>query len=259
MATLRFLGTSNSIPDLTHGNTHMLLSIDRHNILIDCPGDIIQRMLRLEIPPDHITEMILTHFHPDHISGVSLLLMNMWLTHRTRPLTIYANQHTLFSVQQMMDNCGWQDWPNFYPVEFVVINGSPDHISTLIETDHLRVTSTFVSHFLPTNALRFDFLSCDKSIAYSSDTEPCDSFVKLSAGADFVIHEATGAGVGHSSATQAAEIANRIGASHLYLIHYEARGEELQKLKEDAQAIFRGTVSVAEDYQKILIDCGCCD
>jgi ribonuclease Z len=255
MATLRFLGTSNSIPDLTHGNTHMLLSIDHHNILIDCPGDIIQRMLQLSIPPDHITDLILTHFHPDHAGGVSLLLMSMWLQHRTAPLKIYGNQHTLTSVIQLMENSGWDSWQNFYPVEFIQIDEIQGGISPVLETDTLRVTSTFVHHFLPTNALRFDFLECGSSIAYSSDTEPCEEFVQLAKGAEIVIHEATGTGMGHSSGEEAAETAKRIGAKTLYLIHYELRGKELQKMRETAQAIFGGTVQIAQDFEVIQIGC----
>jgi ribonuclease Z len=255
MATLRFLGTSNSIPDLEHGNTHLLLSIDQHNILIDCPGDIIQRMQKLDIPPDHITELILTHFHPDHAGGVSLLLMNMWLTKRTTPLTIFGNHHTIKSVIQLMENSGWQSWPDFYPVEFVTILETDKQISPVLETEYLRVTSTFVDHFLPTNALRFDFLKCNFSIAYSSDTEPCEEFVNLAKGADIVIHESTGKGKGHSSGLQAAEIANQTGASELYLIHYQLRDQALKNMEAKAQAIFNGKLHIAQDFDVIQVDC----
>lgn len=257
MATLRFLGTSNSIPDLEHGNTHMLLSIENHNILIDCPGDIIQRMLKLDIPPDHITELILTHFHPDHAGGVSLMLMTMWLQERTAPLTIYGNQHTVKSVIQLMDNSGWKSWPDFYPVEFVTILETESGISPVLETDTLRVTSSFVNHFLPTNGLRFDFVKCGRAIAYSSDTEPCDAFINLAKGAEIVIHESTGSGEGHSSGEEAAQVANQAGASELYLIHYQVRGEELKNMLTEAQAIFKGTAHIAEDFAVIDIACPC--
>jgi len=255
MATLQFLGTSNSTPDLEHGNTHMLLSIDQHNILIDCPGDIIQRILKLKLSMDHITELILTHFHPDHVGGVSLLLMDMWLMKRTLPLTIIANRHTLNGVQNMMDSSGWDTWPNFYPVKFVTIEDDIDINTPIYESQSVRITTTFVKHFLPTNALRFDFLKCGKAIAYSSDTEPCQQFVDLAQNANIIIHEATGAGMGHASAIEAAQIASQAHGNELVLIHYEARGEELENLVHQAQAYFDGPVYLAHDFQKIEITC----
>ena len=255
MAILRFLGTSNSIPDLEHGNTHMLISIEDHNILIDCPGDIIQRMLKLNISPDHISELILTHFHPDHVGGVSLLLMSMWLQKRTKPLAIYGNHHTIKSVISLMENSGWQSWPDFYPVEFITILETQEGISPVLETETLRVTSAFGDHFLPTNALRFDFLKCGHSVAYSSDTEPCEEFVQLAKGAEIMIHESTGSGTGHSSSVEAAEIANRAGATDLYLIHYQARNQALEEMQEQARSVFKGEVHLARDFETITFDC----
>jgi ribonuclease Z len=253
ITSLQFLGTSNSIPDLEHGNTHMLLSSESHNILIDCPGDVIQRMLMLKIPQDHITELILTHFHPDHSGGVSLLLMNMWLNKRTKPLTIIANEHTLTALKQLMDASGWDSWPNFYPVFYVEIPDDIDIHTPIYESEDVRITTTFVKHFLPTNALRFDFLKTNNSIAYSSDTEPCQNFIDLAKGADIIIHESTGSGMGHSTSMEAANVANQAGAKELYLVHYQARGEALKRNLRDAQEIFNGTVYVAEDFMEIQI------
>jgi len=250
---LQFLGTSDSIPDLEHGNTHMLLNSEFHKILIDCPGDVIQRMLMLKIPMDHITELILTHFHPDHAGGVSLLLMNMWLNKRTKPLTIIANEHTLTALKQLMDASGWKDWPNFYPVHLITIPEDIDIHTPIFETENVRITSTPVKHFLPTNALRFDFLKTHNSIAYSSDTEPCQNFIDLAKGADIVIHEATGSGTGHSTSVEAAHVANQVNAKELYLVHYGARGKALRKILLDAQAVFHGPVYLAEDFMEIEI------
>ena len=255
MATLQFLGTSNSTPDLQHGNTHLLLSIDRHNILIDCPGDIVQRMITLKIPMDHITELILTHFHPDHVGGVSLLLMDMWLLNRTAPLTIIGNHHTLNAVNNLMEASGWLSWPKFYPVKFIYIDNDIDIHTPIYETEALRITTAFVKHFLPTNALRFDFLTCGKAIAYSSDTEPCQQFIDLAQDADIIIHEATGEGYGHSSAQQAGLVAAQARAKELYLIHYQARDDELLQLQADAQAHFSGKVHVAKEFEVIEISC----
>ncbi len=104
----------------------------------------------------------------------------------------------------MMDAAGWNSWPNFYPVFYVSIPEDIDSQTPIYETEHVRITTTFVNHFLPTNALRFEFLKTHNSIAYSSDTEPCQAFIELAQGSDIIIHEATGSGIGHSTAMEAA-------------------------------------------------------
>jgi ribonuclease Z len=71
----------------------------------------------------------------------------------------------------------------------------------------------------------------------------------LGSGVEILIHEATGAGLGHSSAGQAAQIARQAGAHKLVLIHYNSQksAEMLQSAKE----IFTGPVVLAEDFMRL--------
>jgi ribonuclease Z len=84
--------------------------------------------------------------------------------------------------------------------------------------------------------------------AYSCDTEPCAAVAELADQADILIHEATGAEPGHSSASQAGNIATRAGAGSLYLIHYNPQDETLVS---QAKTEFSGPITRAEDFMTI--------
>ena len=114
----------------------------------------------------------------------------------------------------------WDNWPNFFPVAF---HRLPESERVLVlEKESYRILSSPVRHLIPTIGLRIESAINDKAIVYSCDTEPCPSVVRLSQGASVLIHEATGAIVGHSSASQAGAIAREADVDQLVLIHYKA-------------------------------------
>jgi ribonuclease Z len=108
-----------------------------------------------------------------------------------------------------------------------------------------------VEHVIPTIGLRFDFGRSGRAMAYSCDTEPCPQVIRLAAGVDLLIHEASGESRGHSSAEQAGTVARKAEAGRLLLIHYPtgkyAQGDPV----EEARRAFQGPVALAKDYMTI--------
>jgi ribonuclease Z len=161
MAQLIVLGTSNAIPDEAHENTHMALVGSDGVVLIDCVSTPKVRLARAGIELDAITDLILTHFHPDHVSGVPLLLMNMWLMGRQRPLRIYGLHHCLARVEDMMGFYHWENWPDFFPVSF---HRLPERERVLVlEKSEFRVFSSPVRHLVPTIGLRMEASNGDRA------------------------------------------------------------------------------------------------
>jgi ribonuclease Z len=196
----------------------MVLIGRERSVLIDCVSNPIVRLSNAGVDLNQLTDMIITHFHPDHVSGVPLLLMDMWLMGRKLPLNIYGLRHALERIQKMMDLYDWSDWPNFFPVSFTTL--PEEEMRLVFECSEYRVLASPVDHLIPTVGLRFEFLQVDKVLAYSCDTEPVKSVVKLASGADVLIHEAAGASRGHSSAADAGGVAREAEVGALYLIHY---------------------------------------
>lgn len=252
MGQLVILGTSNSVPDQEHGNTHMLIREGKSVVLVDCAGDVIQRLQRINLNFNDLTDIIVTHFHPDHVSGVPILLMGLWILGRKHSLNILGNSFTIDRIKATMDFYEWQNWPEFYPVNFISIDEKEN--ATVIETSDLIINASTVKHFIPTIGLRVEFPLTGKSFAYSCDTEPFPSVERLAKNVDVLLHEATGAMTGHSSPCQAAEIANKAQAKSLYLIHYQARGKEMHKMLTEAQNIFHGPVMLSQDFMTLDFD-----
>jgi len=75
--------------------------------------------------------------------------------------------------------------------------------------------------------------------------------VRLAKGADILLHEATGASKGHSSALQAVDIFNEAGAKQLYRIHYSARDVKLEQMMETVHAKSPCPVYLAHDLVRI--------
>ena len=249
MPKVIILGSSNAIPTSDHENTHMVVVGEYRMVLVDCVSNPILRLEKAGLDFNNLTDLILTHFHPDHVSGVPLLLMDMWLMGRQKPLNIYGLHHTLDRIEDLMGFYGWAEWPDFFPVAFYRLPAQ--EMTLVIDSPEFKIFSSPVHHLLPTIGLRFEFSSTKKIMAYSCDTEPCAQVIRLAEGADTLIHEAAGATIGHSSATQAGEIASQAEVGKLYLIHYPTGKFAEADLVKKARLRYQGEVNLATDFMEL--------
>jgi ribonuclease Z len=246
MPKVIILGSSNAIPDEDHENSHMALVGAERLILIDCVNNPIVRLRKAGLEIENITDLILTHFHPDHVSGVPLLLMDLWLLGRKEELRIYGLDFTLDRLETMMDLYGWDTWPNFFPVQ---MHRLAEEAMTLVqENEQWKIFSSPVKHIIPNIGLRIEFPESGKVFAYSGDTEPTPEVVQLAKDANLLIHEATGASLGHTDAAQAGQIATSAGAEQLFLIHYANGKFKDNGIVAKAAQEFSGPVGLAEDF-----------
>ena len=249
MAKLIILGTSNAVSSKDNENTHMVLVGESRTVMVDCVNNPVHRLKDAGVDFMEITDLILTHFHPDHVSGVPLLLMDMWLRGRTEPISVYGLHYTLDRIEQLMNMYSWESWPNFFPVAFHRLPSSEN--TRLLDCDEFKIVSSPVRHMIPTIGLRFDFKTSQKALAYSCDTEPCVEVVRLANGADVLVHEATGASLGHSSAEQAGQIAAQAEVGKLLLIHYPTGEYADGNLIAQAKKLFQGEVALATDFMTL--------
>ncbi len=84
-------------------------------------------------------------------------------------------------------------------------------------------------------------------IVYSGDTRYCEKLIEFSQRADVLIHDSTfedklesdAIESGHSTASQAAEVAKKAGTRFLFLFHYSSRySEDLVNLLRDSRKVF---------------------
>lgn len=249
MAKLIILGSSNALSSTDNENTHMILVGEERIVMVDCVNSPIHRLELAGVDFMDLTDLVLTHFHPDHVSGVPLLLMDMWLRGRQKPIHIYGLHYTLDRMEKLMEMYSWEDWPNFFPVAFHRLPA--DENTPLLDCNEFKIISSPVRHLIPTIGLRFEFKHSQKALAYSCDTEPCVEVVRLAEGADVLIHEATGAELGHSSAEQAGQIAAQAEVSKLYLIHYPTGKFANANIVTEARQHYQGEVDLATDFMTL--------
>jgi ribonuclease Z len=248
MARLIILGSAAAVSDAGHDNTHFLLQSEcGRAVLVDCGSNPLGKLARHGIHHEQLTDLILTHFHPDHVYGVPILLMQMWLLGRREPLYVHGLHHCLYRFEQMLSAFLVETWPDFFPLHLHRLPEQPDTL--LLDDADFRIRAWPTRHFIPTIGLRIEVKASGQVIGYSCDTEPVPNIITLAQGVDLLLHEATGAGEGHSSAAQAGEMATLAGARRLVLIHYPVGdGADPAQLVEEAQATFGGPVRLAQDH-----------
>ncbi len=100
-----------------------------------------------------------------------------------------------------------------------------------------------------------------RTVVFTGDARPSDATVEIATGADVLIHEATFADeeaplaleTGHSTAREAATVAQRAGVKRLVLTHISSRySRDVQELAAQARTVYPGAV-VARDGMEITI------
>lgn len=239
------LGTSAALPGDTREFTFLLVEGEREAYLVDCAGSPQQRLLQAGLALEKLQGIFVTHYHPDHIYGLPVLLTGLWLSGRRQPLHMYGPEQSVQVLQALGEVFGWDAWPDWLPIvyhgvaekEHTLVFDSPEFLLTSSPGTHLTVT---------TLAVRMMSKRTGGSMVYSSDTQPCEAILRLARGADILMHEATGAQSGHSSAAQAGTIARLAGVGSLVLVHYP-QAEEAWQLKEQAGREYSGPIEVAID------------
>lgn len=217
MPTLHLLGTGAAVSDPHRTTTMLALAHEASTIVVDCGGDVIQRLQATGIDPDTITGLIVTHEHPDHVSGFPLFMEKIWLSGRRRPIPVYGIHAAIDQARRCFETFNTKGWAEMPEIEW---NEVPlDEDVTVLEDAVWRVTATPGDHGVPVIALRFEHRETGRSVTYSCDTKPSENVARLAHGTDILVHEATGEGPWHSSPEEAALIAAQAGPRQLLLVH----------------------------------------
>ena len=242
------LGSSCLLATETRRPTHLACLGEEHGLLIDCGVSPRGRLEALGADAGRIGDVFITHFHPDHAAGLTLFLMELCLRGRSKPMRVHSGAESIRRIRKSMQMSGWRKMPGQFPVSYHTVKRGKR--TPVLANDEFRAFATPVRHVVPALGLRVEILPSGKSFVYSADTEPSANLAALARDADLLIHEATGAGAGHSSAAQAASAAREAGVRRLLLIHTNPYSD-VDALLAEARAVFHGEVALAADKMEL--------
>lgn len=186
-------------------------------VVIDCGGDVVQRLLAHEVDLDRIEALILTHEHPDHVAGFPLFMEKIWLAQRRRPIPVCGPAPALDQARRIFEAFDMSGWDGLPEIDWRVVELREE--APVWTSEHWRITASPGVHSVPVIGLRAEDLLGGGTAVYSADTERTDSIQRLASGVDVLVHEATGGFHGHTSIGDAAALASAADAARLVVVH----------------------------------------
>lgn len=230
MLKFKFLGANGSCQDADCGNTSLLFTDGTGSLCIDLACNISS------VVDADIDAVLLTHEHIDHIYALPSLLHQLWLTGRTKPLTIYLPAGLDPFVNGMIDLFSIRSKKNIFDIvlsheERFTVGGM--HFQTF-KTDHTPISVGVIVE------------EGGRKLVYTGDSRPIPTAPEFMSGAQVLIHEASGLESneqtliqkGHSSAADAGRLAAVLGVGQMYLCHLPRGIAAKQALLSEARALF---------------------
>ncbi|HEV2733387.1 MAG TPA: MBL fold metallo-hydrolase [Longimicrobiaceae bacterium] len=232
MATLHLLGTGAGFSGGDRTTTMLAFESADSVVVVDCGGDVVQRLQAAGVELEHIEALVVTHEHADHVSGFPLFMEKIWLSGRRRPIPVHGPAPALSQARRCWESFatgGWKNVPEILWREVALEEGAP-----VLESEAWRITAAPGTHSVPVVGLRVEDRRGGGVAAYSCDTEESEAITRLARGADLLAHEATGCFGGHTTPEGAARVAARAGAGRLVLVHLppEVSAGEMSRARE---------------------------
>jgi ribonuclease BN (tRNA processing enzyme) len=241
---LTFLGTGAG--NFQGGHRHLSGAVIE-GILLDCGAGTTGRLYDAALF-NRIDGILISHLHTDHFAGLFDFLLHTLITGRKRPLTIVSPPGLSPVLRAMNDARAMvRDPATLYELRLI----EALHPETTI--GQWRVRSVPLDHIVYN--LGYLLTSDDASLFYTGDTR--SPWVPDGLRADFVIHESTYAdrhadlasAYGHSTGSQAAQAAARLGARRLFLTHIGSQEGTEAEIVHEARASFPDS-TLAEDRSR---------
>ena len=219
-------------------------------------------MQRLGVRTGRLYNIFISHLHGDHCFGLIGLLTTLGMLKRTQPMHIYAHPDLEKLLTPLLE---YHANDRQYEIIFHPI--TPRKHEVIYEDRTVSVETIPLKHGVPTCGFLFNEThrvqhedgsfgyETRKRYAYCSDTQYSEKIVPIIEGVDTLYHESTflaehGARskeVMHSTAAEAATIAQKANVGKLILGHYSARVEDHDLFLQEASPIFERTYLAEEN------------
>ena len=241
---ITMLGTGAAFPDPDRAQSGILVTLDNgRHYLFDCGAGITRNMSRANVSPSEVTAVFLTHLHHDHVCDFPQFVITGWMWDRQDSPVVIGPKGTQHFVTHLFEGGAFKadfDARSYYArrrtnlaaVRPKVIECSP---GIAYQDEHVTIHCDWVEH-IPrevSECFGIRFEAEGKAIAFSGDTAPCDSMVRLAKDADLLIHECTfpqtfiefrkktAVGIfAHTSPTELGELAARANVKRLLPTHF---------------------------------------
>jgi ribonuclease Z len=182
MPKIIFLGTACSIPTKERDNTSFLFLYKKEIFLVDCPGSIVQKLMKVRIDYKKLKNVIITHQHPDHIYGIVSLIHTQ--AHLNDSLHIFTNFECIKIIKKLVKIFSLNKKPypriNYYNV----FKTNPFY-----SKNRLKLEAIKNKHIKNSFGIKFTFGK--KSLFYSSDTSFYPKMLEKIKKVDYLIHDCT--------------------------------------------------------------------
>lgn len=258
MIELCFLGTGGSVATAERDNTAFLIHREGRLVLVDCPGNIFQKIKRLDFDPGQVAAIFVTHVHPDHVYGLPALVHSLMLEERIIPL--FASRETVELCMNLLDLFCLREEKIKTRIEFV-----PLEPEGLFQLRGLGSGSCFrVPHSPSSLAFHFRFEKEKMELVYSGDTRCSAGLFQKAAETDYLIHDCSAPSrffkqypslsAMHTHALELGEHAQRSGVRCLIPCHFFGELDfSLQEVEEEIRRNYRGRLIVPRDSQRIAL------
>jgi ribonuclease Z len=218
MAVLHLLGTGAAFSDASRTTTMLAFEQQGHTLVVDCGGDVVQRLMASAVDVDSIEALIVTHEHADHVGGFPLFMEKIWHSGRRRPIPVYGIDPAIAQARRAWESYDTKSWTGVPEIQWHRVKHEPG--AEVLRNERWHVTASPGIHPVPVVGLRVETAG-GGVVAYSCDTAPSPLITELASGVDILVHEAQATPVPnvHSTYAQAAQVAFQSGARSLVLVH----------------------------------------